>query len=92
MSGRLHIIDPTIKKSDALKLADNNAAQLARLLEVSRATVSDWGDELPPIHAYRLLAIFPHVPHHYKEVVLVTPPSDQSLSSPSCPDVLATST
>jgi DNA-binding transcriptional regulator YdaS (Cro superfamily) len=50
--------DPVVAKEDAIR-AVGNAAKLARLLGLSRSSVSEWGDFLPPLQAYRLTSIYP---------------------------------
>jgi DNA-binding transcriptional regulator YdaS (Cro superfamily) len=52
------IKDPVVFKEDAIKAA-GSASKLARILSVCRATVSAWGEEIPPYHAYRILQAFP---------------------------------
>jgi DNA-binding transcriptional regulator YdaS (Cro superfamily) len=50
--------DVIIKKKDAIAAA-GNAAELARLLGISRASISEWGDEVPRLQAFRLKQVFP---------------------------------
>lgn len=59
MENRLFILDPVIKKSDALDVFGGNQAQLARILRVSRSYVGKWNEYVPPLQAYRLLQVFP---------------------------------
>lgn len=61
MKSTLVIIDPIVKKSDALGVVKNNASQLARILNISRQFVCSWGEDIPPLYAYRLLRVFPHL-------------------------------
>jgi DNA-binding transcriptional regulator YdaS (Cro superfamily) len=42
-----------MKTEEAVRLA-GTAAELARLLGISRAAVSKWGDEVPPLRAYQI--------------------------------------
>lgn len=58
MNKNTNIKDPLILKKKAIE-ATGNAASLAKLLGISRASVSGWGDYVPPIQAYRLKQIFP---------------------------------
>jgi DNA-binding Xre family transcriptional regulator len=45
-------------KKDAIKLA-GSAAELARVLGISRQAVSRWSGKLPPLQVYRLREIKP---------------------------------
>ena len=54
---KLPFKDPEITKEQAIKRA-GNASALAKLLGVSRATVSEW-QSLPIHQAYRVAQIFP---------------------------------
>lgn len=58
MQNNIQIKDPVILKKDAVSAA-GNAAKLARILGLSRAAVSDWGEYVPSYQAYRLVQIFP---------------------------------
>lgn len=60
MSDQKKIKDPLVLKSEAIKLAKSGAA-LARLLGVTRTCVHDWGECLPPVHAYRIVQIYPEL-------------------------------
>ena len=60
MRSRKVISDPLIRKEDAIRLAHSGAG-LARILGVNRASVHEWGEFLPPLHAYRILQIFPQL-------------------------------
>ena len=56
-------IDPEIPVSLALTYTDGNQSKLANILGVSRSAVSSWyrnADLLPPLHAHRLVKIFPN--------------------------------
>lgn len=61
-----HDVDPLIKLNDALALFDDNQSQMADALDLSRSVVNEWvksGRELvPPLHAHRLVALFPDIP------------------------------
>ncbi len=52
--------DPVITVERAVKAAGNKAS-LARKLGLSRASVSEWGDLVPTLHAYRLVQIYPEI-------------------------------
>jgi DNA-binding transcriptional regulator YdaS (Cro superfamily) len=54
------IEDPVIKKEQAIESA-GNAARLAKALGISRSSVSDWGEYVPPLQAYRLIQIYPEL-------------------------------
>ena len=52
--------DPVITKEQAISAA-GNAAKLARILGISRASVSGWGKFVPPYQAYRIEKLFPDI-------------------------------
>lgn len=52
--------DPVITVERAVNAAGNKAS-LARQLGLSRATVSEWGEVVPALHAYRLVQIYPEL-------------------------------
>lgn len=51
-----------IKTTDAIA-AYTDAASLARCLGVSRAAISQWGENVPEISARGLLILKPDIPH-----------------------------
>lgn len=62
MKSRSQIIDPVVKKCDAVKAAGGKQVDLARLFIIERATVSGWkGEYLPPLYAHRIVYLFPHL-------------------------------
>ena len=62
-----HEIDPIIELTNALDFFDGNQSKLAKSLKLSRSVVNEWisgGRELvPPLHAHRLVALHPEIPH-----------------------------
>lgn len=61
---RVKIIDPIVKKSDAIKAVGGergNAADLAYFFNISDSTVSAWGEHLPPLYGWRISAVWPHL-------------------------------
>lgn len=54
------IKDPIIYKSDAIDAA-GSASKLARILNISRSSVSAWGQFAPSYQAYRLIQVFPGI-------------------------------
>jgi hypothetical protein len=50
--------NPHMDKPTAIKKA-GSAANLARLLGISKQAVSKWGQELPPLQVYRLKELKP---------------------------------
>ncbi|MDD5273900.1 MAG: Cro/CI family transcriptional regulator [Methylovulum sp.] len=63
MSENIKITDPIVAKDKAIKKA-GNAAKLAKLLGISRASISGWGDYLPPYQAYRIIQVYPDINEH----------------------------
>lgn len=61
MKTRIRIIDPIVKKNDAIQIVGGKEADLARFFSVSRTTVGKWGDNLPPLYAYRILEVYPQL-------------------------------
>jgi DNA-binding transcriptional regulator YdaS (Cro superfamily) len=49
-------MEPTMKTAEAISLFGKKA-ELARALGISRAAVSGWGDEVPPLRAYQIRAL-----------------------------------
>ena len=58
MNKNPNIKDPLISKNKAIQAA-GNAASVAKLLGISRASVSGWGEYVPNVQAYRVKQIFP---------------------------------
>jgi len=50
--------DPVISKEMAIKAA-GNMSRLAGLLKIKRSSVSEWGEKVPGLQAYRIIQIFP---------------------------------
>lgn len=48
-----------MKKATAIKKS-GSAAELARILGISKQAVSKWGEQLPPLQVYRLKERMPH--------------------------------
>ena len=42
-----------MKKSDLIKFFGNQVS-LARFMKLSKSTISQWGEDIPPIWAYRI--------------------------------------
>jgi hypothetical protein len=61
MKSNVQIIDPIVKKCDAIQAAGGRASDLARLLRLTRATVAGWKEDLPPLYTYRILRVFPKI-------------------------------
>lgn len=59
------IKDPVIQKQKAIEKAGSKA-NLARILGIARSCVTEWGDELPTLQAYRLLQIYPELEQRWK--------------------------
>jgi DNA-binding transcriptional regulator YdaS (Cro superfamily) len=54
------IEDPVIKKEQAIELA-GSPSRLAKVLGIARSSVSDWGEYVPTLQAYRLIQVYPEL-------------------------------
>ncbi len=58
-------LDPQIKVSDALKLTNNNQAELGRVLHIGKAAVNEWlskeREYVPALQAHRLVKLYPEI-------------------------------
>jgi hypothetical protein len=52
--------DPIITKAEAISQAGNKA-KLADFLHIPRQCITQWGDYVPTVHAYRLVQIYPDI-------------------------------
>ena len=62
MAKSVKIIDPIVKKSDAIHAVGGpkgKEAQLAEFLGISRQSVRDWNEYLPVLQAHRMSRVFP---------------------------------
>lgn len=65
---------PLIRKTDALRLYDDNATKLALAIGLTRQAVASWGRFLPELAARRLLELHPTVPCGRAQIKLIRKP------------------
>ena len=60
----MHLI---MKTEEVLDFLNINKAALARALNITTSSVSQWGEYIPETSAYKIKSMHPDVPHKFVE-------------------------